>query len=154
LASPLGAEGGGLQRLVSSAIGVPPSTQTGGNPIGGLESLFNIGGAPIAVLGGLLSAGLPIGGPVAQIFVGGGPMPNILFLSTVSPGGPIGQFEIGSGGAPIGVATLGGGGLPIGIPPGVAAEIGALQARVVSTILVPGPNPQGIGSGGRPIGFL
>jgi hypothetical protein len=138
----------------SNAIGDLPFAQTGGNPVGGAESIFNIGGAPIAVLGGLLSGGLPIGGPVAQIFVGGAPTPNVLFLSTLTPSGPIGQFGIGLAGGPIGVDVFGGGGLPIGVPPATAIEITSFQARAVSTLLPEVSfNPERIGSGGSPIGF-
>ncbi|HLN61016.1 MAG TPA: hypothetical protein VK464_05635, partial [Symbiobacteriaceae bacterium] len=86
-------------------------------------------GAPIAVLGGVFSGGLPIGGPVTQIFRGSGPQPNTLFLATISPSGPIAAFFIGSQGSPIGVDTFGGGGLPIGPTQFVTAEIEAIGSR-------------------------
>lgn len=100
-------------------------------PLGQAISLtFNIGGAPIAVLGGVFSGGLPIGGPFTQVFRGGSaPTPPTLFITTLTSSGPIGAPFIGSSGAPIGVQTVGGGALPIGVPPGIAAELAAIQPR-------------------------
>lgn len=110
-----------------------PAAYQGGSPVGGPASLFNIGGAPIAILGGVFSGGLPIGGPVTQIFRSGAPVPNTLFIATLQPSGPIGAFFIGSGGRAVGVVALG------------PAPIGAL---------VEGPAPIGgqVGQGGLPIG--
>jgi hypothetical protein len=89
-----------------------------------------LGGAPIAALGGLFTGGLPIGGPVGQLFRGGGaPIPPTLFLSTLTPAGPIGPFLIGSGGAPIGLNIFGGGGLPIGDLSALSYLLAAMQAR-------------------------
>lgn len=97
-----------------------------------ISPLFNIGGAPIAILGGVFSDGLPIGGPVTQIFRGGSaPTPPTLFVSTLTPSGPIGAFLLGASGAPIGVETLGGGGLPVGVPPEVGEEESILQPRTI-----------------------
>jgi|GEM_PF-5192137 len=120
-----------------------PGAYAGGEPVGGPGSLFNIGGAPIAVLGGVFSGGLPIGGPVTQIFRGGSaPQPNTLFVSTVTPAGPIGQFLLGTSGAPIGVEAFGGGGLPIGAPPAVQREEEILQPRTALVAQLPeGPAP-------------
>ncbi|HYG60632.1 MAG TPA: hypothetical protein VD902_21370 [Symbiobacteriaceae bacterium] len=95
-----------------------------------ISDIFNIHGAPLAVLGGVFSGGLPIGGPVTQIFRGGSaPLPNTLFISTITPSGPIGAFFIGTGGAPIGVDVFRGGGLPIGIPAPLEQRIEAIQPR-------------------------
>lgn len=142
---PTGGPGAGGEPVRS--VGVPPApTITGPTaaivatpPVGGPESTFNIGGAPIALLGGVFGDGLPIGGPVGQIFRGTAPLPNTLFVSTVSPGGPIGLFLLGISGAPIGVPTFGGGGLAIQPPPEVAreiAEIGPLTAAVTGPAVV------------------
>jgi hypothetical protein len=110
------------------AFGIPgqsieaPGAYFGGQPVGGPGSLFNIGGAPIAILGGVFSGGLPLGGPVAQVFRSGGPVPNTLFISTLEPSGPIGTFFIGNAGESLG--GLGGLGAPIaGVREG-AAPIG------------------------------
>lgn len=114
-----------------------PRGFTAGEPIGGPASIFNIGGAPIAILGGVFGNGLPIGGPVTQIFRGGSaPQPNTLFLATISPSGPIGNFLIGLSGAPIGVDTFGGGGLPIGPPAEVARAVDAIQSRTAAVTAV------------------
>ncbi|MFZ5824579.1 MAG: hypothetical protein ACOY94_09650 [Bacillota bacterium] len=113
-----------------SAPLAPPEIFAAGEPIGGPASIFNIGGAPIAILGGVFRGGLPLGGPVAQIFRGGSaPMPPTLFIATISPSGPIGAFFIGSSGAPIGVETFGGGALPISPPEPVAVRIEAIAPR-------------------------
>lgn len=115
-----------------------PPLFTGGTPVSGPESLFNIGGAPIAVLGGVFGDGLPIGGPVTQVFRGGSaPVPNTLFLSTLTPSGPIGNFLIGAQGGPIGALTFGGGGLPIGAPPAVFAAAAAIQPRTAAVGAAP-----------------
>lgn len=119
-----------------------PGQFEGGRPIGGPMSLFNIGGAPIAVLGGVFSAGFPLGGPVTQIFRGGSaPVPNTLFIATLSPAGPIGTFLIGGQGAPIGEETFGGGGLPIGAPPGAERAIEILQPRTAEVATIGGAPP-------------
>jgi hypothetical protein len=89
-----------------------PAAFQGSSPVGGPASLFNIGGAPIAILGGVFSGGLPIGGPVTQIFRSGAPVPNTLFIATLESSGPIGVFAIGSGGEAIG--DVGQGPAPIG----------------------------------------
>lgn len=78
-----------------------PSAFTGGGPIGP-GSLFNIMGAPIAVLGGVFSAGYPLGGPVSQVFRGSAIVPFTIFESTLSSAGPIGDFQIGRGGEDLG----------------------------------------------------
>ena len=143
-----------------------------------ISPLFNIGGAPIAVLGGVFSGGLPIGGPVTQIFRGGSaPTPPTLFIATITPSGPIGGFLIGESGAPIGVQTFGGGGLPVGLPPVAGREASVLQPRTTlvgaGTPLIGlttppvlvfgqaqadegaqpgGASAGGVGSGGAPIG--
>ncbi len=112
--APRGVPAGDVQRLVSDPI----------------SPLFNIGGAPIAVLGGVFSDGLPIAGPVTQIFRGGSaPEPPTLFLATISPSGPIGDFFIGSGGSPIGTETFGGGALPIGAPAALRVAVAQIQPR-------------------------
>lgn len=109
-----------------------PSAFTGGQPIGP-ASIFNIMGAPIAVLGGVFEAGFPIGGPVAQIFRGGSaPVTPELFLATLSPSGPIGAFFIGSEGAPIGEETFGGGAQPIQPDQPAAGPIGTAILQPVS----------------------
>jgi hypothetical protein len=95
-----------------------------------ISPLFNIEGAPIAIFGGVFSGGLPIGGPVTQIFRGGSaPVSNTLFINTLSPAGPIQQFFIGSGGAPIGIDTFGGGALPIGPAEEIALAIQSIGPR-------------------------
>lgn len=115
----------------------PPTIFTAGQPVGGPATTFNIGGAPIAILGGVFSGGLPIGGPVTQIFRGGsGPTPPTLFIATISPSGPIAQFFIGLQGAPIGETTFGGGALPISPPQAVAQVVEQIQPR---TALVSAP---------------
>jgi hypothetical protein len=75
-----------------------PGAFTEGQPVGP-ASLFNIGGAPIAILGGVFTNGLPLGGPVGQVFRSSAPEPNTLFISTLTPSGPIGTFLIGSAGS-------------------------------------------------------
>lgn len=111
----------GVQAIGPRGFGLPgasieaPGAYQGGSPVGGPGSLFNIGGAPIAVLGGVFSGGLPLGGPVTQIFRSGGPVPNTLFISTLESSGPIGTFFLGTGGEPIGEA--GELGVPIGVGP-------------------------------------
>ncbi|HWI61835.1 MAG TPA: hypothetical protein VNT75_08360 [Symbiobacteriaceae bacterium] len=92
-----------------------PGAYFGGTPVGGPGSIFNIGGAPIAVLGGVFGGGLPIGGPVTQIFRSGAPVPNTLYIVTLESSGPIGQFFLPSGGVPIGEGGAGTEGLPIGM---------------------------------------
>lgn len=85
-------------------------------------------GAALSPLGGVFTGGYPLGGPLSETFRGGGgPLPPTLFISTVSPAGPIGGFFVGTGGVPIGV--------------GVATAGGAIGAA-------PGG---GVGSGGAPI---
>lgn len=120
---------------------VTPLAGPGEIPLGRpISPIFNIGGAPIAVFGGVFSGGMPLGGPVAQVFRGGSaPMPPELFVATVSPSGPIGTFFLGSRGSPIGVPAFGGGGLPIAAAQALAPAIGGLPAP-------------GAGPGGRPIG--
>lgn len=126
----------GVAPAPSAPLG-PPEIFAEGNPIGGPATTFNIGGAPIAILGGVFRGGLPIGGPVTQVFRGGSaPLPNTLFIATISPSGPIGAFFIGSSGAPIGIPTFGGGGLPIAPPEPAAVRIAEIQPR---TALVTGP---------------
>jgi hypothetical protein len=154
----------GTAFVAGSSVQLPGAFR-GGEPVGGPASIFNIGGAPIAVLGGVFSGGLPLGGPVTQLFRSSGPQPNTLFLSTLSPSGPIGNFLIGSGGAPIGVDTFGGGGLPIGPTPAIAQAIVAIGAPTAlvgppavsfasAQALGPAPPIGGGGSGGlgSPIG--
>lgn len=86
-----------------------PGAYFGTAPVGGPSSFFNISGAPIALLGGVFGGGLPIGGPVTQIFRSGAPVPNTLYLVTLEPSGPIGQFFLPAGGGPIGpISPLGG----------------------------------------------
>jgi hypothetical protein len=94
---PIGPEGFGLP---GASIEEPGAYQ-GGSPVGGPASLFNIGGAPIALLGGVFSGGLPLGGPVTQAFRSGGPVPPTLFAITLESSGPIGAFFIGQSGDPI-----------------------------------------------------
>lgn len=104
-------------------------------PIGPVGELTGraVGGAgeglPIESLSGVFSNGLPIGGPVSQIFRGGGPEPNVLFFQTLSSAGPIGAFLIGSAGGPIGEDIFGRGGLPIGEILIVGGLIGAEVRR-------------------------
>lgn len=73
---------------------------TDGTPIGP-DSKFNIMGAPIAVLGGVFTNGLPLSGPFSQVFRSTGPLPFTLFESTTESSGPIGGFLIGSQGGPL-----------------------------------------------------
>lgn len=73
---------------------------TDGTPIGP-DSKFNIMGAPIAVLGGVFTNGLPLGGPFSQVFRSTGPLPFTVFESTTESSGPIGGFLLGSEGAAI-----------------------------------------------------
>jgi hypothetical protein len=73
-----------------------PAAFRGGGPIGP-GSLFNIGGAPISVFGGLFTAGQPLAGPIGQIFRGGAPQPFTNFGYTLAAG-PIGTFLVGRGG--------------------------------------------------------
>jgi hypothetical protein len=100
----LGATGLGLTGLGSTGLGTKgasvydPNAFTAGEPIGP-GSLFNIHGAPIAVLGGVFGDGFPLGGPVSQVFRSTGPVPFTLFASTLSSSGPIGDFQLGRGGA-------------------------------------------------------
>ena len=90
-----------------------PGAYFGTSPVGGPSSLFNIGGAPIAVLGGVFGGGLPLGGPVTQIFRSGAPIPNTLYVATLQPSGPIGEFFLPGGGVPIGpMGRPGTGGVP------------------------------------------
>jgi hypothetical protein len=131
---PIGPTGGAAGEPVRSFGVAPTPTITGPTatiiatpPVGGPDSTFNIMGAPIAILGGVFSDGLPLGGPVGQIFRGVGPVPNTLFINTLSPAGPIGMFFIGLQGAPIGVATFGGGGLAIQPPQAAIPVIEAIQ---------------------------
>ncbi len=134
--APLGAGGVGAG---AAPLGAQPAPLPVSRPI---SPLFNIGGAPITVLGGVFSGGLPLGGPVTQIFRGGSaPMPPTLFVATITPAGPIGTFLLGSGGAPLGVATFGGGALPIGVSAPEARAVEAIQPR---TALV-GANPAIVG---------
>lgn len=121
-----------------------PALFTGGTPVGGPMSRFFGAGAPIAILGGVFSAGLPLAGPVTQVFRGGSaPMPNTLFIATLSPSGPIAAFLVGGGGSPIGVPTFGGGGLPIAAAQAIAPAVAAVQPR---TALV-GPPAVAFGGG-------
>lgn len=92
-----------------------PLLYTGGTPVLGPASIFNIGGAPIAVLGGVFSGGLPLGGPFSQTFRGGSaPVPPTLFISALKSSGPIGDFVVGSGGSPVGREIFGRGSEAIG----------------------------------------
>jgi hypothetical protein len=95
-----------------------PGLGIGGAPIA--LPVFSVGGVPIAVLGGVFAGGLPLAGPVSELFRGGaGPLPPTLFASTISPGGPIEAFLLGSSGTPIGAGSLGGigaGAAAIGAP--------------------------------------
>lgn len=99
------------RELGPPAFGIPGQSiefrgaYQGGSPVGGPASIFNIGGAPIAILGGVFSGGLPIGGPVTQIFRSGSEIPNTLFIITLESSGPIGAFFIGNSGEPIGLAS-------------------------------------------------
>jgi hypothetical protein len=79
-----------------------PGLYQGTSPVGGPATLFNRGGAPIAILGGVFGGGLPIGGPVTQIFRSGAPVPNVLYIITLEPSGPIGDFFLPTGGVAIG----------------------------------------------------
>ena len=113
------ARGGPIESHRFGVAGVSiedPRAYQGGAPVGGPSSLFNIGGAPIAVFGGVFSGGLPIGGPVTQIFRSGAPVPNTLYIQTLESSGPIGTFFLGGAGAPIG--EMGEVGAPIGRGPG------------------------------------
>jgi hypothetical protein len=116
-----------------------PGLYQGTSPVGGPATLFNRGGAPIAILGGVFGGGLPIGGPVTQIFRSGAPVPNVLYIITLEPSGPIGEFFLPTGGGPIGPMARPGmgpvpiamsfteGGLPIFGPapvPGIGRPIG------------------------------
>lgn len=74
-----------------------PAYGTNGTPIGP-DSKFNIEGAPIAVLGGVFTNGLPLGGPFSQVFRSTGPLPFTVFESTTTSSGPIGGFLVGSEG--------------------------------------------------------
>jgi hypothetical protein len=116
----------GLTQLPTPPLAGPSEIPSGQ----AISEVFNIGGAPIAILGGVFAGGLPIGGPVTQIWRGGSaPIPNTLFISTLSSSGPIGNFFIGSQGSPIGVDTFGGGGLPIGPTQVISAAVTAIQPR-------------------------
>lgn len=118
--SEAGAPAGGRPVEGEPEFGMPgasvesPGAYFGGSPVGGPTSIFNIGGAPIAVLGGVFGGGLPIGGPVTQIFRSGAPIPNTLYIVTLEPSGPIGQFFLPGEGAPIGGEGLGTEGVPFG----------------------------------------
>jgi hypothetical protein len=92
--TPIGAPGfgrGGQSILAPGAF-------EGGRPVGGPASTFNIGGAPIAVLGGVFSAGLPIGSIIATINRSTLVAPNTVFFSSLTPGGPIGELFLGASG--------------------------------------------------------
>lgn len=120
-----------------------PGAYQGGAPVGGPSSLFNIGGAPISILGGVFGGGLPIGGPVTQIFRSGAPEPNTLFISTLQPSGPIGTFLLGGGGSPVG--GVGQGGIPFGIGPFEGGNpIGGVPATMGQFGNIP--------TGGQPVG--
>lgn len=103
-----------------------------------ISPIFNIFGAPIAVLGGVFSGGLPLGGPVAQVFRGGSaPQPPTLYYSTLTTSGPIGVLLLGAQGAPIGVQVIGGGALPIGLPPEAAVVVQSIQPRTAEVGAAP-----------------
>ena len=110
-----------------------PGAYFGGSPVGGPSSIFNIAGAPISVLGGVFGDGLPIGGPVTQIFRSGAPVPNTLYIITLTSGGPIGLFFLPAGGVPIGFP-----GLPatIGLPIGLG--FGEAGTPIFATAPIPG----------------
>lgn len=128
--SAAGAEPGA--RSISGSTAQPAQQ---GAPI---SELFNVFGAPIAVLGGVFSGGLPLGGPVTQVFRGGSaPQPPTLFASTLTSSGPIGVLLVGTQGAPIGVAVIGGGALPIGLPPEAAVVVQAIQPRTAEVGAAP-----------------
>ncbi len=120
---------------VAAALpGAPPIAPErilrGGQPILGEATLFRGAGAPIALLGLVWSGGLPLSGPVAQIYrAGGAPVFPTTPAATLTPSGPIGAFFLGTTGAPIGVPVFRGGGLPIGPGPAVARAIAAEQFR-------------------------
>lgn len=118
-----------------------PGAYFGTSPVGGPSSLFNIGGAPIAVMGGVFGGGMPLGGPVTQIFRSGAPIPNTLFVSTLQPSGPIAEFLLPGGGGPIGPGPFGRpgvGGLPF------SQFFGEGAVPIFAAPLIPGI--------GRPIG--
>jgi len=147
--APIGAETGGSEAqgaLPTPGIAVPEGITPGSVPP--ISPTFNIGGAPIALLGGVFSEGLPIAGPVTQLFRGGGgAQPNTLFIATISPSGPIGTFLIGGGGGPIGTASFGRGGLPIGATPAVEREVeilGPRTALVGATLVGGAPSPPAV----------
>ncbi|HEY3364906.1 MAG TPA: hypothetical protein VGK74_07645 [Symbiobacteriaceae bacterium] len=128
----------GLTLTGGGPIAPPGAAQAAtGTPVGGAASTFNIGGAPIAILGGVLSGGLPLGGPVTQVFRGGSaPMPPTLPLATLTAAGPIGSFLLGASGGPIGVEVFAGGGLPIGPAPQVEEAIVSLGARTAAVTVI------------------
>lgn len=131
-----------------------PEIFTGGLPIGGPASRFFIGGAPIAILGGVFSGGFPLGGPVTQIYRGGSaPVFPTGFFSTLTSSGPIGVFFVGSSGGPVGAATFGGGALPISPPSGVVVVESTLQPRtaLVAGSTVPGLAAPALAFAGAPI---
>lgn len=74
-----------------------PEGMTDGAPIGP-DSTFNVFGAPIAILGGVFTNGLPLSGPFSQVFRSTGPIPFTVFESTPTSSGPIGGFLIGAAG--------------------------------------------------------
>lgn len=119
-----------------------PGLYQGTSPVGGPSTLFNRGGAPIAILGGVFGGGLPIGGPVTQVFRSGAPVPNTLYIVTLEPSGPIGEFFLPFGGLPIALMGMPGagpvpismgfgeGGMPIfaaPLPPGIGMPIGEVS---------------------------
>lgn len=133
-AAPIGSPGGlpAAGSLEQQAIPVPQ-----GMPVGGAASTFNIGGAPIAILGGVFSGGMPIGGPVTQIFRGGSaPIPPTLFVATITDSGPIANFLLGTSGAPIGVEAFGGGGLPIAPTQAIVTAIQQLEPRTAAVTAI------------------
>ncbi|HYF91785.1 MAG TPA: hypothetical protein VD969_06035 [Symbiobacteriaceae bacterium] len=91
-----------------------PGAYFAGGPVLGPGSIFNIAGAPIAILGGVFGNGLPIGGPISQIFRSGAPLPNTLYIAELESSGPIGAIFLPTGGGPIGpMGRPGTEGLPI-----------------------------------------
>lgn len=129
-----------------------PGVGMGGAP---LSPVLSVNGVPIAMLGGVFGGGLPVGGPVTELFRGGaGPVTPGLFASTITPSGPIEAFLLGAGGAPIGVGTFQGGGLPIGAPPPVQLVEAQLQPRTAQVGATLGPVPPPAVSFGPSIGSL
>lgn len=143
-AGPIGAQG------IAGVSIEAPGLYTAGTPVGGPASIFNIGGAPIAILGGVFTDGLPIGGPVGQIFRSTGPVPNTLFISTLESSGPIGVFLLGGGGVPLG--AVGELGIPIGTLREAGRPIGPAEREVFVGIGVgEGGQRLAVGGGGQPI---